>query len=258
MKWINAQVEDHIGIITLNRPDAANALSQELLDELLIQLQRWRSDPSIRVLIITGSGEKVFCAGADLKERARMNEFEVRQAVAKIRNTVEAVAKMPVPVIAAINGAAIGGGLELALACDLRLATKEANFALTETSLGIIPGAGGTQRLAREIGIQKAKSMIFTGQRISTSTAQEWGLILQTTEKKELLQEARRLAKQVSHNAPLAIRQAKSAIQNGIEVDINTGLFIEEKAYEITIPTEDRLEGLAAFKEKRPPKYEGK
>lgn len=257
MKWIHVSVDEHIGVIRLNREEAANSLSQALLSEFFTQLKNWEHDRFIRAIIITGSGKKVFCAGADLKERSRMTEIEVRQAVQNIRETFNLVAKMPQPVIAAINGAAIGGGLELALACDLRIASKQATFALTETSLGIIPGAGGTQRLPRLIGIERAKRMIFTGEKIAVEKAMEWGLISYYVDEHHLFTEAKQLAQQIVKNAPIAIQQAKFAIDRGMEVDLNTGISIEKKAYEVTIPTKDRLEGLQAFKEKRLPKYIG-
>ncbi|MBU9720754.1 MULTISPECIES: enoyl-CoA hydratase [Bacillaceae] len=257
MKCIEAKVEGHIAQLTLKRPESANALSQAMLDEILMQLEEWKYDSQVRAMIITGDGEKVFCAGADLKERKGMDAPAVKKAVTKIGKMVTAVEEMPIPVIAAINGAAFGGGLELALACDLRIASNNATFALTETSLGIIPGAGGTQRLPRAIGEQRAKEMIFTGKRIDASLAHDWGLIIQVTTPKQLLDKATELAKEITKNGPIAVKQAKLAINAGRNVDLRTGLVIEKNAYEITIPTEDRLEGLQAFKEKRKPNFKG-
>ncbi|UCZ54284.1 enoyl-CoA hydratase [Bacillus shivajii] len=257
MEWIEATVDNYIGYLTLKRKDAANALSQAMLDEIIIQLKDWTFDKEIRAIIISGDGEKVFCAGADLRERQGMSEKEVRQAVAKIRETVNLVESIPVPVIAALNGAAIGGGLELALACDLRIASEHAKFGLSETTLGIIPGAGGTQRLPREIGMQRAKQLIYTGEKITAEKAFDWGLVLKVVPYKLLIEEATQLATTIVSNGPIAVKQAKFAINQGTEVDLKTGLAIEEKAYEVIIPTKDRLEGLQAFKEKRKPNYTG-
>ena len=258
MNFIEASVEEHTGYLTLKRKEAANALSLVMLDEITQQLNEWKFDKDIRAVVITGDGEKVFCAGADLKERIGMSETEVRQAVSKIRKTVNLVEEMPVPVIAAINGSAFGGGLELALACDIRISSENAQFGLTETSLAIIPGAGGTQRLPRAVGMQRAKEMVYTAKRISADTAYSWGLLLKVVPPNLLLAEAGDLAQEISRNGPVAVRQAKYAMNYGNEVDLRTGLAMEEKAYEITIPTEDRLEGLNAFKEKRKPNFTGK
>lgn len=257
MTFIETTIKDHIGYLILKRKESANALSQALLDEIASTLHEWKFNTSLRAIIITGDGEKVFCAGADLKERRGMNETEVRQAVAKIGQTVNVVEDMPIPVIAALNGSAFGGGLELALACDLIIAADHGKFGLTETTLAIIPGAGGTQRLPRLIGVQRAKEMIFTGKRISAETACEWGLFLKAVPLASLMEEAEQLANAISKNGPVAIKQAKYAIDQGMNTDIKTGLSIEQKAYELTIPTKDRIEGLTAFKEKRAPVYTG-
>ncbi|SDZ15772.1 Enoyl-CoA hydratase/carnithine racemase [Evansella caseinilytica] len=257
MRWLEASKDGGIAVLTIKRQEAANALSKDLLNELLLQLEAWRWDRTVRAFILTGEGDSVFCAGADLKERRGMNDVQVRQAVRRIRQLIHSVADMPFPMIAAINGAAIGGGLELALACDFRISAESASFALTETSLGIIPGAGGTQRLPRMIGIERAKAMIFTGRKISAKTALEWGLVLKTVPREKVMDEALYLAREISSNGPVAVRQAKFAVDRGMEVDLQSGLAVEEKAYEVTIPTKDRLEGLHAFQAKRPPSFNG-
>lgn len=244
--------------LTLNRADSANALSTALLEALQQALYELRFRSDVRTVIITGAGTKAFCAGADLKERRNMNEQQVRQTVALIRGTVNAVAAMPVPVIAAVNGVAFGGGTELALAADIRIAASSSKFGLTETSLAIIPGAGGTQRLTRLIGIAKAKELIYTARRIDATTALELGLVNAVVDDEALLASAEQMALDIAQNGPLAVRQAKFAIDQGAGVDLHTGLAIEEKAYELIIPTEDRLEGLRAFQEKRKPQYQGK
>lgn len=250
-------LENGIAIITLNRPESANALSTALLYELSHLLYDLAFRRDVRVVIFTGAGEKVFCAGADLKERAGMNETEVRKTVTLIRETINQIEQLPQPVICALNGSAFGGGLELALACDIRVAADTAQLGLTETSLGIIPGAGGTQRLPRLIGKGKAKELIFTAKRITAKEAEQIGLVEYVVPRDQLMEKAMEIAEQIVVNAPIAVMQAKIAINRGLDVDLATGLRIEQMAYDITIPTKDRLEGLQAFKEKRKPVYKG-
>ncbi|PDM40814.1 MULTISPECIES: enoyl-CoA hydratase [unclassified Geobacillus] len=250
-------LENGIAIITLNRPESANALSTALLYELSHLLYDLAFRRDVRIVIFTGAGEKVFCAGADLKERAGMNETEVRKTVALIRETINQIEQLPQPVICALNGSAFGGGLELALACDIRVAADTAQLGLTETSLGIIPGAGGTQRLPRLIGKGKAKELIFTAKRITAKEAEQIGLVEYVVPREQLMEKAMEIAEQIVVNAPIAVMQAKIAINRGLDVDLATGLRIEQMAYDITIPTKDRLEGLQAFKEKRKPVYKG-
>ncbi len=250
--------EQGIGIVTLSRTDAANALSIQLLNDLQSILNEVKTDRNIRVAVITGAGEKAFCAGADLKERRGMNEQQVRETVALIRSTINAVEALPQPVIAAINGVAFGGGLELALACDVRIAAEHAQMGLTETSWAIIPGAGGTQRLPRLISVGRAKELIYTARRITAEEAYQYGIVEHVVPYEELMNKALSLAEEMAVNAPLSLIQAKAAINKGIEVDLHSGLKIEELAYNALIPTEDRLEGLRAFAEKRPPQYKGR
>ncbi|MBD8067951.1 enoyl-CoA hydratase [Bacillus sp. PS06] len=243
--------------ITLNRPHAANALSKQILSELTEVLEDSKYNKRIRCIIITGAGEKAFCAGADLKERAGMTMDEARKAVSFIKETINRIEDLPQPVIAAINGFALGGGTELALGCDIRIASEDARLGLTETSLGIIPGAGGTQRLPRLIGKGRAKELIFTARKVDASEALEIGLVEYVTPRDLLLDKAYEIAEQIVNNAPIAVSQAKYSIEHGYDVDLHTGLAIEKNAYDITIPTSDRLEGLQAFKEKRNPIYKG-
>ncbi|WP_100010851.1 enoyl-CoA hydratase [Lentibacillus sediminis] len=251
------RVGEHIAVITLNRPQAANAMSLALLEELEEAFSNAAEDPTIYCAILTGAGEKAFCAGADLKERKGMSDKEVIKAVRQIGNVAAAAENLPVPLIAAINGAAFGGGLELALACDIRIARIDAKMGLTETSLAIIPGAGGTQRLPRLIGIGQAKRLIFSAKPVDAAEALRLGLVEQLSERETLLEEAIKLAETIAANGPIALRQAKIAINQGMQTDIHTGLSIEHLSYKETIPTTDRQEGLAAFKEKRKPDYKG-
>jgi len=244
-------------LLTLNRPDAMNALNMDLLLALQEQIHSLRLRKDIRALIVTGAGEKAFCAGADLKERAGMSQEQVKEYIHTIRNLFTAIEDLNKPVIAAVNGVALGGGTELALACDIRFAADTATMGLTETKLAIIPGAGGTQRLPRIVGRSRAKEMILTGRRIDSAEAERIGLVTEVCSQENLASRAQETAEAIAENGPVAVEQAKFAINKGLETDITTGLAIESAAYWVTIPTEDRLEGLRAFKEKRKPQYSG-
>ncbi|SCW76769.1 Enoyl-CoA hydratase/carnithine racemase [Paenibacillus tianmuensis] len=250
-------VGNGIVLMTLNRPEVANALSIKMLEQLQAAAAACKFDRSVRCIVVTGAGEKAFCAGADLKERAGMDMSQVRRTVSLIRECIHELEALPQPVIAAVNGAAYGGGTELALACDIRIASETATFALTETSLGIIPGAGGTQRLPRLIGKGRAKELIFTARKIDAQEARDMGLVEYVIPPESLLDKALEIAGQIVRNAPVAVAQAKFAIDKGFDVELSTGLAIEQNAYEVTIPTKDRLEGLQAFKDKRPPIFKG-
>ncbi len=247
----------HVALITLNRPDAMNACNQALLASLREALDTLRFDPEVRVILVTGAGEKAFCAGADLKERAGMTPMEVKRFIVTIRDTFSLLEAMGKPVIAAINGVALGGGTELALACDIRIAAETAVLGLTETGLGIIPGAGGTQRLPRLVGKGKAKELIFTARRLCAAEAHAIGMLEQVVPPGDLLETALQMAERIAENGPLAVEQAKYAINAGMETDLATGLVLESRCYDVIIPTQDRLEGLAAFREKRKPQYRG-
>src|SRR5208337_4550061 len=245
-------------ILTLNRPEVMKSFNFAMLRELREKVELLQWDPEARVIVITGAGEKAFCAGADLKERATLPFDQVRQFIFTIRNLFTFIEFMNKPVIAAVNGIALGGGTELALACDIRIASESATMGLTETRLAIIPGAGGTQRLPRIIGRGKAKELIFTGRRVEAQEALQIGLVNRVCPPETLLGECRAMARMICEAGPIAVQQAKYAINYGLEADLHTGLAIEANAYWVTIPTADRLEGLAAFGEKRRPVYKGK
>lgn len=255
---LTVDVRDQVAILTLNRPDAMNAINFDMLNAMKAEVESIRFNAGIRVVIITGAGEKAFCAGADLKERADMPEDRVRMFIYTIRRLFSDIESLSKPVIAAVNGLALGGGTEMTLACDIRIASMNASMGLTETRLAIIPGAGGTQRLPRLVGRGKAKELIFTGRRVDAKEALEIGLVNSVCEPNLLMDEALKMAAMICEAGPVAIEQAKYAVDAGLETDLNTGLAIESNAYWITIPTRDRLEGLAAFREKRKPVYEGK
>jgi enoyl-CoA hydratase/carnithine racemase len=248
---------DGVMTLTLNRPAIMNSLNFDLLRALRDHIEAVRFNKDVRVVIITGAGEKAFCAGADLKERATMPPDKVKEFILTIRNLFTAIEYLNKPVIAAVNGIALGGGTEMALASDIRIAAHNALMGLTETRLAIIPGAGGTQRLPRLVGKGKAKELIFTGQRINAEEALRIGLVNKICPLEDLLDEARSMAAVICETGPIAIEQAKYAINYGLETDLATGLAIESNAYWLTIPTQDRLEGLAAFREKRKPVYKG-
>lgn len=256
--FVKVDVEDGIAILTLMRAEAANALSIQMLHEINEALETIQYDRSVRVVIVTGDGEKAFCAGADLKERNGMSEEQVRKTVALIGKTISHFETLAQPVIAALNGVAFGGGLELALACDIRIASSHVKLGLTETALGIIPGAGGTQRLPRLIGVGKAKELIYTARRLSADEAFTYGIVEHVVAPQELVEKAKALAAEMAKNAPLSLIQAKTAINQGMQTDIATGLQIESLAYSRLLYTEDRQEGLKAFQEKRAPLYSGK
>jgi enoyl-CoA hydratase/carnithine racemase len=253
------EVQDGILTLTINRPTALNCFNMPLLKLFGDTVAEIALDKEVKVVIITGSteGKNAFSTGADLKERAGMAPDQVRLYIQTIRNLFTSVEELPKPVIAAVNGYAFGGGLELALACDIRLAATTAVVGLTETSLAIIPGAGGTQRLPRVVGMARAKEMIFRARRISAAEGLEYGLFLDVTEPDQLLPRCREIASEIAANGPVALAQAKYAINKGIEVSLPMGLAIESNAYAVIIPTKDRMEGLIAFKEKRKPVYTG-
>jgi len=253
------ELRDGVMVLTINRPDALNCFNMPLLDLFGKTLADLAFDREVKVIIVTGSteGKNAFSTGADLKGRAGMKPDEVRLYIQTIRDVFSAVEALPKPVIAAVNGYAFGGGLELALACDIRLASSTAVVGLTETSLAVIPGAGGTQRLPRIVGVARAKEMIFRARRITADEGLSLGLFLEVVEPDKLLGRAREIAGEIAQNGPVAVTQAKFAIDKGIEASLAVGLAIESNAYAITIPTKDRLEGLTAFREKRKPVYTG-
>ena len=251
-------IGEHVATLTLNRPEAMNSFNVAMVRALGERLAELRFDKRVRVVIVTGSGAKAFSAGADLKERAGMTPEQVKEFIFNIRRLMDDVEQFPRPVIAAVNGVALGGGTELALAADIRLAADTATMGLTETRLAIIPGAGGTQRLPRLVGKGIAKEMIFTGCRVTAQEALRNGLVNYVHPPAELMTAARRLADEICQSGPIAVEQAKYAINRGLETDLQTGLAIESNAYWLCIPTEDRLEGLTAFREKRKPVYKGK
>ena len=251
--------QDEVAWIILDRPEVLNALSREVLEQLSDIFASLAREPRARVVIVTGSGEKAFCAGADLRERVDFNEAATRAYVARIGEVFAALAALPQPSIAAINGVAFGGGLELALACDLRVAASHAKLGLTETSLAIIPGAGGTQRLPAVVGLARAKELIYTARRIDAARALQIGLVSQVVNGAELREAALSLAREITANGPLAVVAAKAALDlSARPLSLDDRLAGERALYlERVLPSRDRLEALAAFRDKRKPVWRG-
>jgi len=250
---------DHVMLITLNRPDSANALNTQMANDLIEVFEGLALDPNnTRAVVVTGSGARAFCAGGDLKERNSMSDHLWTKQHLVYERMVRAVLGCSIPVIGAINGAAYGGGCELACALDFVYASEKAKFAQTETRIGIIPGAGGTQTLARAVGERRAKELILSGQPFSASKAKEWGLVNDVFPANDVLKKTLEVAHMIASNAPIAVRQAKQAIHKGLQMGLMDGLAFEIEAYNRTIPTEDRREGVASFNEQRKPEFKGR
>ncbi|MCE9594667.1 MAG: enoyl-CoA hydratase/isomerase family protein [Planctomycetes bacterium] len=247
-----------IVLLTIRRPEVMNCLSFATLKRLRTLFFELSNDLSVRAIVLTGAGEKAFCAGADLKERKDMPLDRVPLFVKNIRRTMDDLEALPQPTIGAINGFAFGGGTELLLACDLRIAAPHAQLGLTETSLAILPGAGGTQRLPRLIGKARAKELILTAKKIDSARAERYGLVNEIAPEGKLLERALEVAAAIAENGPVAVRAAKRAIDLGTEQPLDEALETEARCYELVLPTQDRLEALAAFAEKRKPRYEGR
>jgi len=250
---------DHVLQVTLNRPQFGNAINTRMGQELLALWQGLTEDPgAVRCVLLTGAGEKIFCAGGDLKERHGMTREQWTRQHEIFERVAVALTDLPLPVIAAVNGHAYGGGLELALACDFIHASASARFALPEVALGIIPGMGGTQNLPRAIGDRRAKELLLTGQPFSAQEALQWGLLNRLAEGPALMEGALETARRIAGNAPLSTRQIKKVVRYGRQMEQLTAYRFEVEAYNHLVDTEDRLEGVAAFNEKRPPVFHGR
>lgn len=249
--------EGGIVIATINRPEKLNALSKNVLEDLKSLVDVLDTDKTARVLILTGTGEKAFCVGADLKERQGMNEKDVLVRLEWVKGVFLRLERLPIPVIAAINGTALGGGCELALACDLRVAVENAVIGLPEVDLAIIPGSGGTQRLARVVGMGRALELILLAKRVPAADALAMGLVNAVAKEGQVMSLAMAWANKMLEAGPIGLRQAKSAVRMGVGRIIDEGLQIEIDAYKACLYSKDRLEGLKAFAEKRKPSYRG-
>jgi enoyl-CoA hydratase len=252
------RLDGHVLLVTLDRPEASNAMNtrmgldlMELFEGLILDVE------DIRVVVLTGRGAKAFCAGGDLKERKGMTDASWQSQHAVFERMVRAVMGCPLPLIAAVNGAAYGGGCEIAAAADFIYAAATARFALTEVTLGIMPGAGGTQTLPRAVGERRAKELILTGLPFSAQEAEAWGLVNKVLPPDGLLEAALATARRIAGNGPIAVRQAKQSIGRGLQMSISDGLAFEIEAYNRMVPTEDRREGVLAYNERRKPNFRG-
>ena len=250
---------DQVLIVRLNRPQALNALSTRMGHELYELWTKLTAEPGeTRCVILTGTGDKAFCAGADLKERDGMSQAEWQKQHELFERGFMALIECPLPVIAALNGHAFGGGLEMALACDFIYASSSARFALPEVRLGIMPGGAGTQNLARAVGERRAKELILSGRQFTAEEGTRWGLFNAAFASSSLLEKTLETAQLISENAPLSVRQAKKSIHYGLQMDLLTGYRFEIEAYNRLVDTDDRREGVRAFNEKRKPVFRGK
>ncbi|MEW6296929.1 MAG: enoyl-CoA hydratase-related protein [Thermodesulfobacteriota bacterium] len=247
-----------VGVLKINRPKSLNALNPATLHEIAACLDELRRDQTIRCLIITGEGDRAFVAGADIAAMVTMNALEGKRFSALGLGVLRQLEELPIPVIAAVNGFALGGGTELALACDLIIAAEKAKFGQPEINLGVIPGFGGTQRLARRIGLPRARELIYSGDMIDAETALRYGLVNKVVPSADLMAEATALANKLAAKPPIAIRQAKTAINAGVDMDLDNGCRFENEAFALTFATEDKAEGMKAFLEKREAKFTGR
>ncbi len=250
---------EHMLVVTLNRPEVLNAINTRMGHDLLDLWTRLTAEPgAARCAVLTGAGERAFCAGGDLKERNGMSDAAWRAQHELFERSFMALMDCPVPVIAAMNGHAYGGGLETALGCDFVYAVRGARFALSEARLGIMPGGGGTQTLPRAVGERRAKELVLTARAFTAEEGYEWGLVNRVCEPGKALAEAIATARAIAENAPLSVRQAKKSIHCGLQTDIATGYRFEIEAYNRLVTTEDRIEGVRAFNEKRKPLFRGR
>jgi enoyl-CoA hydratase len=251
--------ESGVLVIRMNRPAAANAMNTQMGLDLMTLFEALQiSQDGLRCVVLTGAGERAFCAGGDLVERRTMSDEQWQAQHAIFERMVRAVMNCPLPLVAAVNGAAIGGGCEIAAACDFIYAARHARFALTEVTLGIMPGAGGTQNLTRAVGTRRAKEIILTGKAFPAEEAARWGLVNEVVEAAELMEATLATVRRIAANAPISIRQAKQSISRGADMSVFDGLAFEIEAYNRMVPTSDRREGVNAFNEKRKPDFKGR
>ena len=246
-------------LVILDRPDVANAMNTQMGRDLLSFFEAINAVPAeARAIVVTGAGDRAFCAGGDLKERNGMSDAQWQEQHLLFERMVRALVGCPVPTIAAVNGAAYAGGCEIALCCDFIYAAETARFALTEVTLGIMPGAGGTQNLPRAVGERRAKEIILTGRPFGARDAYEWGMANRLCAPASLIEETLDTARRIADNAPVSVRQAKHAIHYGMQMDLASAMMFEVEAYNRMVPTEDRREGIRAFNEKRKPQFKGR
>ncbi|MCX6986386.1 MAG: enoyl-CoA hydratase-related protein [Lentisphaerae bacterium] len=252
------EITDHIALMKIHRPECLNALNDELVTELDSATDELTFNKEVRALIITGSGEKAFVAGGDIKEMLNKESAEALSFARRGQTVLEKLSSTPIPIVAAVNGFALGGGLELALACDFIYASTKAKLGLPETTLGIIPGFGGTQNLFRLVGVQKASELIFTGKMLTATEAKEWGIVNAVFSPEELMPKTLEMMRAMIKNGPLAVAAAKDALRNGFNMSKSEGLKYESALFANLFYTQDREEGMRAFAEKRKAEFRGK
>ena len=257
-KFILYEKSEGVATITINRPEALNAFNADVIHEILHALEDVKADENVRVVILTGAGEKAFSAGADIKAMKGMNALKARELSQMGEKLCSALENLEKPVIAAINGYALGGGLEVAMACDIRIASENAKMGQTEINIGLIPGWGGTQRLTRLIGMTKAKELIFTGKMIDAKTAEQLGLVNMVIPQDKFREAVRQFALELAQKAPVAIRVAKALINKGAEISLDAAIALEREGFGVVASTEDLQEGVSAFIEKRKPVFKGR
>ncbi len=251
--------QSHTVLVTLNRPEVANAMNTQMGIDLLAAFEAFHAAPNAqRCIVITGAGPRAFCAGGDLKERNGMTDQQWQDQHLIFERAIRGIVHCPVPVIAAVNGAAYAGGMEIALCADFIYAAEHARFALTEVTLGIMPGAGGTQNLPRAVGARRAKEILLTGKPFTAQQGFEWGMVNRICSADTLLADALETAATIANNAPISTRQIKQSVNYGLNMDLASGMMFEIEAYNRMVPTEDRREGIRAFNEKRKPVFQGR
>jgi len=257
-KFIIYEKSEGVATITLNRPEALNAFSKEVIEEVLQAVEDVKKDENVRVVVLTGAGEKAFSAGADIKAMKGMNALKARELSLMGEKLCVAFENLEKPVIAAINGYALGGGLEVAMACDLRIASENARMGQTEINIGLIPGWGGTQRLTRLVGVGKAKELVYTSKMIDAKTAEQLGIVNMVVPADKFRETVRQFALELASKAPVALKVAKALINKGSEISLDAALALEREGFGVVASTEDLQEGVSAFAEKRKPTFKGK
>jgi enoyl-CoA hydratase len=257
-KFILYEKTEGVATITLNRPEALNAFSKDVVAEVLMALEDVKADENVRVVVLTGAGEKAFSAGADIKAMIGMTALRARELSLMGEKLCVALESLEKPVIAAINGFALGGGLEVAMSCDLRIASETARVGQTEINIGLIPGWGGTQRLTRLVGVGKAKELVFTGRMIDAKTAEQLGIVNMVVPADKFRETVKQFAQELAQKAPVALKVAKALISRGADIGLESALALEREGFGVVASTEDLQEGVKAFTEKRKPKFRNK
>jgi enoyl-CoA hydratase len=257
-KYIIYEKNEGVATITLNRPEALNAFSKEVVEEILHALEDVKTDEAVRVVVLTGAGEKAFSAGADIKTMVGMTALKARELSFMGEKLCVGLENLEKPVIAAINGYALGGGLEVAMSCDLRIASENAKMGQTEINIGLIPGWGGTQRLTRLVGMTKAKEMVFTGRIIDAKTAEQIGIVNMVVPADKFRETVSQFAKDLASKAPVALKVAKALINKGSDIGLESALALEREGFGVVGSSEDLKEGVSAFTEKRKPVFKGR